>query len=314
MSSSKQLTELSNNNNDLVGRNEFVQSFLNYLIIERRYSKNTISAYRRDLEKFFRESNLSDPREVKTLHVRQHVSRMNADKASGRSIARTLSSLRSMYRFLLNRRLVVHNPAAGVRAPKRRYSLPVVLDVDKAIHLVSKTGDSVLEKRDRAMLEILYSSGIRLSELVGLDVGDVDFSSGLMNVTGKGGKDRVVPLGSYAIDALNDWLATRSEIKYNAPLFTGRGLNRISTRTVQKRVKKAGINALGSDVVHPHLLRHSVASHLLESSGDLRAVQELLGHKDISTTQIYTHLDFQHLAKVYDRSHPRAGRTSNTSK
>ena len=314
MSSSKQSTELSNNNDGLVERNEFVQSFLNHLIIERRYSKNTISAYRRDLEKFFRESNLSDPCEVKTLHVRQHVSRMNAGKASGRSIARMLSSLRSMYRFLLNRRLVSHNPAAGVRAPKRRYSLPVVLDVDKAIHLVSKTGDSALEKRDRAMLEIFYSSGIRLSELVGLDVGDIDFSSGLMNVTGKGGKTRVVPLGSYAIDALNDWLATRSEIKYNAPLFTGRGLNRISPRTVQGRVKKAGINALGSDVMHPHLLRHSVASHLLESSGDLRAVQELLGHKDISTTQIYTHLDFQHLAKVYDRSHPRAGRTSNTLK
>jgi integrase/recombinase XerC len=201
---------------------------------------------------------------------------------------------------------LANNPATGVRAPRIAKKLPRVLDTDQAAQLLVGSVTTPIEKRDRALLELFYGSGIRLAELVGLDIQDLDLANGNARVLGKGRKTRIVPLGSHTVTALQAWLSTRSDQQPEDPVFVGRGNQRISPRTVQLRVKRAGMKALGVDSIHPHLLRHSFASHLLESSGDLRAVQELLGHSDISTTQIYTHLDFQHLAKVYDVSHPRA--------
>ena len=198
------------------------------------------------------------------------------------------------------------NPAAGVSAPKQRKKLPKTLDIDNAAKLFDSNPKSALEVRDRAMIELFYGSGVRLAELVDLDIRHLDLVNGLATVTGKGSKTRVVPLGSHAVEAVRRWIETRRGVRPTDPLFTGRGDRRISPRTVQARLKKLSMHNLGTDVLHPHLLRHSFASHLLESSGDVRAVQELLGHADISTTQIYTHLDFQHLAKVYDAAHPRA--------
>ena len=201
---------------------------------------------------------------------------------------------------------MANNPATGVRAPRIAKKLPRALDTDQAAQLLVGSVTTPIEKRDRALLELFYGSGIRLAELVGLDIQDLDLANGNARVLGKGRKTRIVPLGSHTVTALQAWLSTRSDQQPEDPVFVGRGNQRISPRTVQLRVKRAGMKALGVDSIHPHLLRHSFASHLLESSGDLRAVQELLGHSDISTTQIYTHLDFQHLAKVYDIAHPRA--------
>ena len=200
------------------------------------------------------------------------------------------------------------NPAANARAPKSRNKLPRTLDADRTAKLFDFEASTARDKRDLAMLELFYGSGVRLAELVGIDLKDLDLQGGFVTVTGKGNKVRQIPLGTPCIAAIESWLAARGPADAGAPLFTGRGGRRIGRRTVQQRLKRLGGAQLGSNTVHPHMLRHSFASHLLESSGDLRAVQELLGHADISTTQIYTHLDFQHLAKVYDAAHPRAAR------
>ncbi len=282
-----------------------LDSFLDHLRYEKRCSEHTLAAYRRDLEKF--ESTLPVPlTETSSHHVSAFVARLHSQGLAPRSIQRALSSVRSLFRYLESQRVITVNPAAAARAPKRRAPLPKALDTDQAAKLFDYTATTPVAKRDRAMVELLYGSGLRLAELVDLDVGDVDLHEGFATVLGKGGKSRQVPLGSHCVHALEQWLACAPTTGRDQPLFTGRPGRRISPRTVQLRLKKLATSQLGSDELHPHMLRHSFASHMLESSSDLRAVQELLGHSDISTTQIYTHLDFQHLARVYDAAHPRA--------
>ena len=290
---------------------EQVQRFLDYLRVEKRYSANTINAYARDLEKL--RKNLNVPLErVRSHHINGFVGHLHARGLSPRSIQRALSSVRSLFTFLEKTTSVKSNPAALNKAPKARAKLPNTLDADQAARLFAFQPTNPLEKRDRAIIEMFYGSGIRLAELVGINIQDLDLASGFATVTGKGNKTRQVPLGSFCIAALQDWLECRDFVEPSAPLFTagkgytGGNARRISPRTVQQRIKRIATVQLGSSQLHPHMLRHSFASHMLESSGDLRAVQELLGHADISTTQIYTHLDFQHLAKVYDAAHPRA--------
>lgn len=281
------------------------QRFLDYLRFEKHYSANTISAYQRDIKKL--QTYLDIPlNEVRSHHINGFVGHLHASGLSPRSIQRSLSSVRSLFTFLEKAKVVKANPAALNKAPKARPKLPSTLDADQAAQLFAFEPKNDLEKRDRAIMEMFYGSGIRLAELVGINIQDLDLAGGFVTVTGKGNKTRQVPLGSFCVEALRQWLDCRDLIEPGAPLFTAGKTRRISPRTVQQRLKRLAIVQLGSSQLHPHMLRHSFASHLLESSGDLRAVQELLGHADISTTQIYTHLDFQHLAKVYDAAHPRA--------
>jgi integrase/recombinase XerC len=216
--------------------------------------------------------------------------------------------MRSFFYYLVQERALKSNPVVGVSAPKSARKLPSPLDVDQMGGLLSNKESKPLPKRDMAIMELMYSSGLRLSELVSINLNDIDFDQGLLPVTGKGSKARLVPVGSYAIARIKEWLPERSLLAaLNEPaLFVSRAGRRMSARAVQQRLARWGL-VQGVDLrVHPHRLRHSFASHLLESSGDLRAVQELLGHADISTTQIYTHVNFQHLAEVYDKAHPRA--------
>ncbi len=290
-----------------------VEEYLNYLSIERRYSRHTIEAYRRELDKFsaFCARENFDLVKADTSHITGYLGYLHSKGLKPRTIQRSLSALRSFYKYLQKRRRIRQNPASAVRAPKAKNALPKVLDTDQAARLLeSRAGaddrQSPQSIRDQAILELFYGAGIRLAELVALNVGDVDLNSGFARVTGKGNKVRDVPLGRYCVRALRTWLANSQPTDLRAPLFTGRGQQRISPRTVQTRIKKVAAERLGDNALHPHMLRHSFATHMLESSGDLRAIQELLGHADIATTQIYTHLDFQHLAKVYDAAHPRA--------
>ena len=274
-------------------------------------SRHTVAAYRRDLVAFadhLAERGISEWRAVTPQCVRQYIAARHRAGAHGRSLARQLSALRALFTHLAEHGLATSNPAQSVRAPKSERRLPRALDVDQMTSLIEQGGDTALDVRDRAMWELLYSSGLRVSELVGLDLEAVDLAQGEARVLGKGRKERVVPVGRLACKALEDWLRIRADMARagETAMFVGRRGTRLTTRSVQLRLeqwlKRHGINAR----VHPHMLRHSFASHMLESSGDLRAVQELLGHADISTTQAYTHLDFQHLARVYDAAHPRA--------
>ena len=295
-----------------------VERFLTHLVVERRASEHTVAAYRRDLARFVGDSGGIPAPRVKSHHVKEFAGTLHARGLSPRTIARHLSSVRSFFEYLVRHRVVGANPAIGVRAPKQRERLPKTMDPDQTARLFSEPAESSIEVRDRAMLEMLYGTGIRLAELVDIDIRDLDLANGFVTVTGKGNKTRVVPIGKAASDAVEAWLAKRPEASGRDPLFTSRGgasrgSPRMSPRNVQLRLKKIAARTTGSDGLYPHLLRHSFASHLLESSGDLRAVQELLGHADISTTQIYTHLDFQHLAKVYDAAHPRARRGPPTA-
>ena len=283
-----------------------LEDYFRHLAVERRLSPHTLKAYSRDLKNFFLVSPTLSVDEITSADIKHHIARLNQRGLSPRSIKRALSCLNSFFVYLVRKDLLVNNPATGVRAPRIAQKLPRALDTDQAAQLLVGSVTTPIEKRDRALLELFYGSGIRLAELVGLDIQDLDLANGNARVLGKGRKTRIVPLGSHTVAALQAWISTRSDQQPEDPVFVGRGGQRISPRTVQLRVKRAGMKALGVDSIHPHLLRHSFASHLLESSGDLRAVQELLGHSDISTTQIYTHLDFQHLAKVYDVAHPRA--------
>ncbi len=286
-----------------------LEQFLVYLHDVRRLSEHTLSNYRRDLEQFsaFAAPRFASARQVDAAAVRQWAAALHQAGRSSRSIQRVLSALRSFYKF--HSRSHPHNPAQGIQAPKAAKKLPKVLDADQTQQLLTLDGDDWLSCRDRAMLELFYSSGLRLSELVELNLAQLDLRDQLVTVTGKGQKTRTLPLGSFAVKALRQWLQVRGEIatEDEAVFLSQRG-RRISPRTVQARLKKHSLQQGCNQHVHPHMLRHSFASHLLESSSDLRAVQELLGHANIATTQVYTHLDFQHLAKVYDAAHPRAGK------
>ncbi len=287
-----------------------VQQFLDYLRQVKQYSPHTISGYRRDLERFdafCQQRELTHVDKIHSADVRQYASQLHRAGLQGKSIQRSLSAIRSLFSYLARQGGVQQNPANGVQAPKQEKRLPKSLDADQVGHLLNKTGDADIDIRDHAIAELFYSSGLRLSELTGLDLGDIDQQEGLVTVTGKGRKTRTVPVGSVALNALAAWLKVRPSSDDTAVFLSSRGL-RISTRTIQDRLRRRGREAGLHQDVHPHMLRHSFASHMLESSGDLRAVQELLGHANISTTQVYTHLDFQHLAKVYDKAHPRARR------
>ncbi|MGO3126944.1 MAG: tyrosine recombinase XerC [Luteimonas sp.] len=285
-----------------------VDAFLDHLQIERRMSVHTLDAYRRDLIALVDWAGAQARGDLRELHgedIRAFVAAGHRGGLSPKSLQRRLSACRSFYQWLLKHGHISANPAAGVRGPKAPRKLPQVLDVDEATQLVEVPVDAPLGLRDRALLELFYSSGLRLSELVGLRWRDLDFDGGLVTVLGKGSRQRSVPVGSHALRALTEW---RSESGGTSatPVFPGRGGAPISARAVQLRLRLLAQRQGLFKRVHPHLLRHSFASHVLESSGDLRGVQELLGHADIATTQIYTHLDFQHLAKVYDAAHPRA--------
>lgn len=290
-----------------------VNRFLQYLRTERRMSPHTITNYQRDLlrlNEFCARQQIGDWRAFDVHQARAYVAALRRSGLSGRSIQRFLSSARSFYRYLLREKLVTHNPLVGVTAPRSPKRLPKMLSAEQTGALVGIDATDPLSLRDLAILELFYSSGLRLAELVGLNLDAIDLDDATVRVTGKGAKTRVLPVGRFARAALKRWLAVRAQ--FAAPgepgLFVGRNGARLGARAVQLRLRHWA-RRQGIDVpVHPHMLRHSFASHLLESSGDLRAVQELLGHADISTTQIYTHLDFQHLAKVYDLAHPRARR------
>lgn len=285
--------------------------FLDYLQNERGLSSRTQEAYRRDLERFSEELELqqiSEPDEVSEHLVRGFIARLHRQGLGSRSIQRMLSSIRAYYRWLMKEGQAQHNPAAAVRAPKAPKKLPGTLDADAVALLLDIQDRSPLAIRDKAIMELFYSSGLRLSELAGLRWDQIDFASSLITVTGKGNKTRVVPVGRYARAALEEWRKVRGNFAgFEEPgIFVSQRGKPISVRTIQARIKHWARRQGLPQRVYPHLLRHSFASHMLESSGDLRAVQELLGHADISTTQVYTHLDFQHLASVYDKAHPRA--------
>jgi integrase/recombinase XerC len=287
-----------------------IEDFLAYLHVERRMSAHTLDAYRRDLDALSAWSMKHDVTELSRLHAEQLRAFIAAEHRRGlspKSLQRRLSACRSYYQWLLKHGRIKANPAAGLRAPKAPRKLPQVLDVDEAVRLVEVPTDAKLGLRDRALLELFYSSGLRLSELCALRWRDLALNDALVTVLGKGGKQRSVPVGSHARAALEAWRAETGAAD-DAPVFPGRGGAPITPRAVQIRIRQLGVRQGMFKRVHPHMLRHSFASHVLESSGDLRGVQELLGHADIATTQIYTHLDFQHLAKVYDAAHPRAKR------
>ena len=293
-----------------------LERYLSSLRTGRRLASNTLSAYARDARLLL---GLAGPRALESLDshdIRRYIGALHSKGQSPRSLARILSSWRGLFAWLQRQREVPANPCTGVRAPKSARRLPEVLSPDEAVRLVSADDPSELGLRDRALFELAYSCGLRVSELTGLDLDAIDAATGEARVTGKGSKTRIVPVGTHALTALSAWLAKRGELARpgEKALFVGRSGARITNREVQRRIKRWAV-AAGLEVdVHPHMLRHSFASHVLQSSGDLRAVQEMLGHASIASTQVYTHLDFQHLAKVYDAAHPRARRAKGPAK
>lgn len=291
----------------------WVECYLAHLRDERRLSPRTIDGYRRDLADVADWSANKDWDDFVANDVRAYAASRHRAGLTPKSLQRRLSALRGLFGYLLREGAVENNPAQGIRAPKQRRTLPGVLEPDLVDRLLDFPADDWLAIRDKAILELFYSSGLRLSELTGLDRHDIDLKDGSVQVTGKGNKRRIVPVGRKARAALQVWLKVRLQAGRgdSDALFLSRQGNRISPRAVQVMIKKRALAQDAPGRVHPHLLRHSFATHILESSGDLRAVQELLGHADIATTQVYTHLDFQHLAQVYDQAHPRAKKRSD---
>lgn len=294
-----------------------VEHYLQYIEVVRGYSAHTVKNYRRDLDKlieFCSTHNIDDISRLNASLLRQWVATLSRDKLSATSIQRHLSSTRSLYKFLARSRSDLDDPTAGVKAPRTPRTLPKSLEPDQVNQLLNHPSETALMARDLAIAELLYSAGLRLSELVGANLNDLDRNEKVITVIGKGQKTRVVPVGGPALTALAEWMKYRpmgkEALGYDSPLFVTQRGKRMSPRTVQDRLRQLAIKHGMTQRVHPHVLRHAFASHLLESSGDLRAVQELLGHANIATTQIYTHLDFQHLAKVYDQAHPRAQKRS----
>jgi integrase/recombinase XerC len=287
-----------------------LERYLSHLATGRRLAAHTVTAYRRDGELLARLAGERGFADLDSRDIRRFIAKLHAGGLSPRSLARVLSSWRGLYDWLARNREASANPCTGIRPPKAARTLPEVLSPDEAVRLVSLEDGSDAGLCDRALFELAYSCGLRVSELTGLDVDSVDARAGEARVVGKGSKTRLVPVGAPALEALAHWLPVRERLARpgERALFVGRGGRRLSPREVQRRIKRrAALAGLPVDV-HPHMLRHSFASHLLQSSGDLRAVQEMLGHASIASTQVYTHLDFQHLAKVYDAAHPRAKR------
>ncbi len=283
--------------------------YLAYLGNERQYSPLTIENYTRDLRQLFDAAGETQLADLQSHQIRRFVAQLHGAGLGGKSLARMLSAWRGFFTYLIRDHRFKSNPCNGLRAPKSARNLPHTLSPDEAVRMVDlPTNNDVLALRDKAMFELLYSSGLRLAELIGLEPTALDFNDGSVRVTGKGNKTRIVPIGSHAIAALQTWMQAREMLikEDEQALFINRNGSRIGARSVQLRMKEWGIKQGIASNVHPHLLRHSFASHVLQSSGDLRAVQEMLGHASISTTQVYTHLDFQYLAKIYDSAHPRA--------
>ncbi|GGB97488.1 tyrosine recombinase XerC [Marinobacterium zhoushanense] len=287
--------------------------FLRYLHSERQLSPHTLNNYSRDLERLeaqLEELGCAGWRTLDERKLRRAVAQLHGNGLSGRSLARLLSATRTFYRYLSREGEIGQNPALAVQAPKASRRLPQTLDVDQLSSLLDQNSDDSLVIRDLAMMELLYSSGLRVSELASLNLFDLDLRDASLVVTGKGRKTRMLPIGRKAIAALQRWLKQRATLAAldETALFVGKQGKRLGVRAIEQRLRRQGEHAGVSGRVYPHRLRHSFASHMLESSADLRAVQELLGHADIATTQIYTHLDFQHLMEVYEQSHPRAKR------
>jgi len=288
-----------------------VSAFLEHAASEAGLSPATIDAYRRDLRQFqqwCRDNGVAQVSDLTAADIRSFAAGEHRRGLSPRSVQRRLSGLRRFFRYLRRERIIADDPAEGVRAPKVRRRLPEVLDIDQVLALLAIPEENELATRDRAMLELCYASGLRVSELAGLTWDRLDLDEGMVRILGKGGRERLVPVGRHALRALERWRRIHADIAgIDQPrVFTSRQGRPLGVRAIQKRVAYWSQRQGLDQSVHPHQLRHSFASHILESSGDLRAVQELLGHANLTTTQIYTHLDFQHLAKVYDETHPRA--------
>ncbi len=292
-----------------------INSFLKHLESERRLSPHTVSNYQRDLKEAARVLRQPDWAGVTVHDIRSLVATLHRQGKGGKTIARQLSTLRTFYRYLMREGIAKDNPVMDVRAPKSGKRLPKALDADQVSQLLDAGIDKSdpLSLRDQAIMELFYACGLRLAELLSLDIDSIDMSAAQLLVTGKGNKTRQLPMGKPAVTALKRWLKARTLfVKDSAEkaVFLSKNGKRLSPSSVQQRLKRHALERGLDDHLHPHKLRHSFATHLLESSGDLRAVQELLGHADLATTQVYTHLDFQHLAQVYDGAHPRAQRRS----
>ncbi|MGH8671237.1 MAG: tyrosine recombinase XerC [Burkholderiales bacterium] len=289
---------------------ELQEAFLAHLTRERRLADKTCETYRRDVSSLFELAGETPPADLDIHAIRRFIAQLHGRGLTGRTLARILSAWRSFYRYLARDHGLADNPCVGLHAPKSPKRLPAALSPEQAQLLMEINSEQPIAIRDKAMFELFYSSGLRLSELVGLKMGDIDLTDAQVRVTGKGSKTRIVPVGRHAIDALRTWLKERekSARPEQSALFVNRHGRGLSARAVQYRLKHWAVRQGLTADTHPHMLRHSFASHVLQSSGDLRAVQEMLGHANISTTQVYTHLDFQHLAKAYDAAHPRAKR------
>ncbi len=289
-----------------------LRGYLEHLANERRLSPHTLKNYARDIAALIELAGSTPLKQLQVHHVRRQVAQLHARGLGGKTLARMLSAWRGFFNYLARDHGYATNPCVGIRAPRSAKRLPHALSPDEAGRLMDLDTDGPLALRDKAILELLYSSGLRLAELTGLAPDDVSFRDATVRVTGKGSKTRIVPVGSHALEALKAWLPARDQLARAGAraLFVGRDGGALGPRAVQARLKQWALKLGLADKVHPHALRHSFASHVLQSSGDLRAVQEMLGHASISTTQVYTHLDFQHLAKAYDAAHPRAKRKS----
>ena len=292
--------------------NPLLGGYLEHLSNERRLSRHTVENYARDIAALLKLADGTGLKQLEVQHARRFVAQLHARGLDGRSLARMLSAWRGFFNYLVRDHGFVNNPCVGIRAPRAAKRLPHALSPDEANRLMAVEGNDDLAVRDKAVLELFYSSGLRLSELTELAPGDINLGDATVRVTGKGNKTRIVPVGSRALDALRRWLDRRGGIADADPraLFVNPKGTRLTGRVIQLRMKRWAIKLGVNTNVHPHVLRHSFASHVLQSSGDLRAVQEMLGHASISSTQVYTHLDFQHLAKAYDAAHPRAKRKS----
>lgn len=287
---------------------ELASAYLAYLSVTRRLSPLTCKSYAHDLEILMNFSRGIALEHLQIPHIRRFLAQLHANGFSGRSLARMLSAWRGLYNYLARHHGYACNPCAGVRAPKSRRILPRTLSPDEASNLLEFDTPDPIALRDKAMFELCYSSGLRLAELTNLKPEDLSLADGIVRVTGKGNKTRDVPVGSKAVQVVGEWIKQRDALARpgETALFLSRYGRNISRRSIDQRLKIQAVKQGISGRIHPHVLRHSFASHVLQSSGDLRAVQEMLGHASISTTQVYTHLDFQHLSKVYDATHPRA--------
>ena len=289
---------------------ELIEEYKKFISYEKRLSPSSIKSYLRDINELFKIDKNKELNNYTVEDIRKNITILHSKGLGGKSLSRVISSWRGLFNFLIHKHKFIKNPTLGIKAPKSKKLLPQTLSVDQTSKLVDIKDDSFLGLRDHAILELFYSSGLRLSELVNINKNDINFDDGTISVVGKGSKERVVPVGSFANKAIKKWLQLRENIggltSETKTLFLSQKGKKLTSRAIQYRLKFWAIKQGVPENIHPHLLRHSFASHLLQSSQDLRAVQELLGHANISTTQIYTHLDFQHLSDIYDKAHPRA--------